>query len=238
MGHSLYTLALANRRNGKDSPTGRACNYGLFRSLNIDSLDYTLSKAYPGVDQPSKTTEDQQEPPIVDISMEDVQPEAKEMTPAKMEVQQKKEATPRKFPRKAPVPKTVAASPASNAASQPPEQVAKAMEATEHLLATYPAKSAGSQVPAFPAASTPSPATSTPKGPISRPPTFIGMTAEHAQFLKDIQETIGEEEEHPSKPDLLGAAMEAIRDPAEVMETASAEAEAPFTLVKKGKKKK
>jgi len=64
------------------------------------------------------------------------------------------------------------------------------------------------------------------------------MTAEHAQFMRDIQETIGEEEEPPSKPDLLGSAMEAIRDPAEAMETASAEAEAPFTLVKKGKRKK
>jgi len=64
------------------------------------------------------------------------------------------------------------------------------------------------------------------------------MTAEHAQFMRDIQETIGEEEEPPNKPDLLGAAMEAIRDPAEATETTSAEAEVPFTLVKKGKKKK
>jgi hypothetical protein len=251
MGHSLYTLALANRRNGKDSPTGRACNYGLFRSLNIDSLDYTLAKAYPSVDQP-KTPEDQQEPPIVDISMEDVQPETKETTPAKMEVQQKKEATPRKFPRKAPVPKTVAASPASvgaspasgaasNSALRPAPAVSficNAMETTDRLMAAYPAMPVNSRTPSSTAASTPTPATSTPKGPISKPPTFIGLTAEHVQFMRDIQETIGEEEETPSKPDLLGAAMEAIGDPTEDVEMASAEAEVPFTVVKKGKKKK
>jgi hypothetical protein len=56
--------------------------------------------------------------------------------------------------------------------------------------------------------------------------------------MRDIQETIGEEEETPSKPDLLGAAMEAIGDPTEDVEMASAEAEVPFTVVKKGKKKK
>ena len=241
MGHSLYTLTLANRRKGKDAPTGKCYDAEAMRSLQIQTLDYTLAKAYPMEGFQGRVPGDPQEPPLVDISMEDAQLQQAEASPAQAEDKQEK-SVPRKFPRKPPTPKGPASSPASGATPRPasaPTFAAKVAAATNDLAAGLAAITTACTSLASPTTSNPAVLTSTPKRPASQPQTQEEKNAEYAQFLKEVKQTIGEETAELSKPaDLLEAAMEAIADPVEDKETASTEVEAPFILVKKGKKKK